>query len=121
MYPYIPKYFGYRKTFQVTVIVFAVAIALFPLLNRITGPIPGGSGTSDNAKSDLWSGSGSGGGSGFWFENETDVANTTLDYCGNNATEDLTVHSDSIRRIPFYIWIALVLFMGTIILSRYTE
>lgn len=116
VYPYIPKYLGYRKTLQTSQLIFGVLIALLPLVNRITGPIPEDSETDGSGQSGLWSGSGSG--SGFWTQQAE--MNSTFDYCGNNITEDPTVHDDPIKRIPFYVWVTLVLFLSTIIITRYT-
>ena len=142
-YSKIAKCLGYRKTLQVGAVMFAVACALLPLSNKITGPvgrtnssapinITGPSipdywtdavtllnitGLSNGSTpDDLWSGSG--------VEssvNETIAANST-DYCGNDVSEEESlVNENSIKRIPWYVWIVLSLLLGFLVISRFVQ
>ena len=125
--------------------MFALACVLLPLSNKIAGPVdktnssipvnitgPANESTPDYfwSRSDssilvnisgsangsvpayLWSGSGMEGGL-----NETVQANAT-DYCGNEAGEESLVNENSIKRIPWYVWIILSLLLGFMVVSR---
>lgn len=98
-------------------------MALLPLVNKVTGPIYDSStnpSVNASAEDSWWLGSSSGSGSGLGGNLTGEVANETLDYCGGNVTDELEVHSDSVTRVPFKIWIALVLLFGSIATVRYT-
>ena len=88
--------------------MFAVAIILLPLSNRITGPVPVPL-------------SGSGGGGGEWQSGSgiSGSLNNT-DYCGNDLSNNsLSVNVDSVTRIPVYIWVVVCLITLVIMISRY--
>ena len=83
MFPCITGCIGYRRTYQLSGVVFAAALVLLPLSNRITGPVPGEP-------------SGSGGGA--WQSGSGALNNT--DFCGNDVSSDkLSVNVDSVTRI----------------------
>ncbi len=95
-------------------------MALLPLANRITGPLSGSSTSSlvnTSAEDSWWSGSGSG---LRLEENLTSEMNASTDYCGNNDTDQLGVHKDSVARVPLDIWITLALLFGSIATLRYS-
>ena len=102
MFPRITKCFGYRWTFRLAVLVFAATFVLLPFSNQITGPVPG--------SNDTFSGSGSG--SGLW---------NNTDYCGNDLNSmNVSVNENSVKRIPVYIWAAVIGIFVFVVVSRYT-
>ena len=94
--------------------MFALTCVLLPLSNKITGPIEGAGSESVNITGSRngsvpdysWSSSGLGS-----EMNETD-------YCGNGFEVTL-VNDNSIRRIPWHVWIVLCLIIGVMVMSRY--
>jgi len=79
---------------------------LLPFSNQITGPIPN---TSALNTSLSYSGSGSGSG----FKNST-----TFDYCGNDLSDEMQVNINSVKRIPIYVWVVVVIFLLIMVVSR---
>ena len=102
VYSRIAKCLGFRRTFQVGVLLFGTVCVLIPFSNKISGPVPGSS-TSSNV-TDLWSGSGSG---------------NSTDFCGDDSDDGVGVNEDSMERIPYYIWLLLSLVYGAMVISRY--
>ena len=108
VYSRIVKLFGYRWTFRLFVILYAMACIFLPFSNAITGPIDsndsnittGGSGSGWN---DLWAGSG---------------VNST-DYCGLDTSGfEGAVNENSIRRLPPLVWTVVIGAFMTLVLSR---
>lgn len=111
LFPLITKFLGYRHTYKLGCALFAIAIVLLPLANRISGPI---SSSSDNA----FSGNGSGNGSDFSdFDNSTDFCGTPL-YASDNVTET-SINVNSVSRIPARVWVVMFLIAILLVMSRY--
>ena len=73
---------------------------IFPLSNKITGPI------ADDGLSSLGSGNGS-------------ISSSELDYCGNDLNgEDSSVNENSVVRVPARVWATLILINAVWIISR---
>ena len=109
VFPLIVRCIGYRWTLRLGLVLFAVSCVLLPFSNQITGPIPN---TSALNASLSYSGSGSGSG----FQNIT-----TFDYCGNDLSDEMQVNINSVRRIPIYIWVVVVIFLLIMVVSRYVN
>ena len=103
MFPRITKCVGYRWTFRLAVLVFAVSCVLLPFSNQITGPVP-----VPESLNDTFSGSGSGSG----LQNSTD-------YCGNDlSSTSVSVNENSVKRIPVYIWAVVIGIFVCMVASR---
>ena len=109
VFPLIVRCIGYRWTLRLGLVLFAVSCVLLPFSNQITGPIPN---TSALNTSLSYSGSGSGSG----FHNSR-----TFDYCGNDLSDEMQVNINSVRRIPIYIWVVVVIFLLIMVVSRYVN
>ena len=73
---------------------------IFPLSNKITGPI------GDDGLLSLGSGNGS-------------ISSSELDYCGNDLNgEDSSVNENSVVRVPARVWATLILINAVWIISR---
>ena len=73
---------------------------IFPLSNRITGPI------GDDDLSSLGSANGS-------------ISSSELDYCGNELNgEDQSVNENSVVRVPAKVWVTLISINAVCIISR---
>lgn len=73
---------------------------IFPLSNRITGPI------GDDGLSSLGSANGS-------------ISSSELDYCGNELNgEDQSVNENSVMRVPAKVWVTLISINAVWIISR---
>ena len=72
---------------------------IFPLSNKITGPI------GDDDLSSLGSANGS-------------LSTSELDYCGNDLNGEGSVNENSVVRVPAKVWGTLILINATWIISR---
>ncbi len=73
---------------------------IFPLSNKITGPI------DDGGLLSMGSGNGS-------------ISSIELDYCGNDLNSDeASVNENSVVRIPAKVWVTLILINAIWIISR---
>ena len=109
VFPLIIKCIGYRWTLRLGLVLFAVSCVLLPFSSQITGPIPN---TSVENASLVYSGSGSGSG----FQNST-----TFDYCGNDFSEEMHVNTNSVKRIPLYVWVVVIIFLSLMVVSRHVN
>ena len=101
-------------------LLFAVSVVLVPLSNTITGPIPGGMVNTTNA-SQVVNGPFSNNSSevNMWdLTNSSLYSGDTGDYCGNRTIEGGNVNKNSIKRVPIYIWVVLMVLMSARLLSR---
>ena len=87
-------------------VLYAVSCVLLPFSNQITGPIP-----NTSALNTSLSYSGSGSGSGFH-------SSRTFDYCGNDLSDEMQVNINSVKRIPIYVWVVVVIFLLIMVVSR---
>ena len=111
MFPRIARCLGYRYTYIFGALLFGLMSLIFPLANRITGPI------EDSFMSDMDGGSGSGLNSSVLFTSIT----AELDYCGNNirsAASGNLVNENSVKRVPAKVWITLMLVVGVWLTSQ---
>ena len=100
VFPRIAKCLGYRYTFLFGVLLFGATSMIFPLSNKITGPI------GDDVLSSLGSANGS-------------ISTSELDYCGNDLNgEDSSVNENSVVRVPARVWATLILINAVWIISR---
>ena len=104
VYPRIAVFLGYRRTLMFGLFLFSVMSVLFPLSNRITGPIG----------DDMTTAMGSG------FNSSTNVSDK-YDFCGhhlsNESSENL-VNENSVARVPARIWLWLTFDLTLWIISR---
>ena len=109
VFPLTVKCIGYRWTLRLGLVLFAVSCVLLPFSSQITGPIPN---TSVLNASLVYSGSGS----GSEFQNST-----AFDYCGNDLSEEMHVNTNSVKRIPIYVWVVVIIFLFVMVVSRYVN
>lgn len=104
LFPRITSCIGYRRSFQLGAIFFAVVVFLPPLANRITGPI---------SVSLTSSGAGSGGYEGLFG------SGSETDFCGNDVSNgSASVNENSVTRVPFEVWLVLCLVTSLMIIAR---
>jgi len=139
MYPLVARLLGYRKSFRLGLIVFAIGCVLLPMANHISGPI--GNNQSDNSNSTTglntttWS-----------FTNDNNVVTmvdtlhgtkyqsknsdlNSVNYYGldNNSTNNScwssrlgsSVGQNSVKRIPARVWLTLSWILATCIIGRF--
>lgn len=107
VFPRIAKCIGYRHTYKLGCTLFALSCILFPLSNRISGPVSyldEGSG----------SGSGSASASGMVMVNSSVVG---IDFCGVPSS-DASVNADSVSRVPGRVWVVIMIITMLNVFSR---
>ena len=108
MFPRIARCLGYRYTYIFGALLFGSMSLIFPLANRITGPI------EDSFTSDM-------DGSGLNSSDLFASVSAELDYCGNNissAASGNLVNENSVKRVPAKVWITLMLIVGVWLTSQ---
>ena len=124
VFPFIPKYIGFRKTFFITVLIFGATSALLPVSNLITGPMEAPTTNCSTNAADpcirdfntddtmLSTNSTDLGGN---LTNTTWLAgngteNSTTPFCGQVYQME-NIHDDSIARIIPTVWLVLGLIL----------
>ncbi len=91
LYSLISKFIGYRWTFRLTAIFFALFTIIMPFSTQITGPVP-----ANPAEANF------------------------SDYCQlPNSTEIMSVNANSVWRIPMITWVILTILYSFQTLLRY--
>lgn len=145
VFPFIPKYIGFRRTFFVTVMFFAATSALLPVSNLITGPLePAATNCSTNGTDTCIRNFtiSSGNNATVLSRNSTDLGgnftnitgfggnlidlsgngteNTTAPFCGQ-VYQKGTIHDDSVTRILPTIWLVLGLILIGNTVARWAQ
>ena len=106
MFPRIAKCIGYRHTYKLGCALFALSCILFPLSNRISGPV-----------SLVEPGSGSGSGSGV-ITLLHNLSTVEVDFCGASLL-DTPINEDAVSRVPGRVWVVIMSIAILNVFSRY--
>ena len=115
-FPYIVKWLGYRKAFQIGLIVFFVASIIIPFTNQITGPIDGT--VEDQAQNTSLSSCSAHHDLNDTFLLGENMTSNGTDFCGNDLEDTIRVNDNSIKRIPFVVWLTLMMVMILSVVSK---
>ena len=123
LYPRVAKLLGYRNSFRVGLIVFAVGCVLLPLANQISGPI----GSSQSDATNIINNTNTTDNATDYYYDDDDMMddigdislddNVTNDTC-HNSRLDSSVGGNSIGHIPLKVWLTVCWLLIMIILGR---